>query len=203
MAVWSGQQVRMETALHALFILIVFWSLSREEISPFVIGLVCGLTVWVRPDGLSLIGPVLMCMVLSKQKWQKILRDIVWFAGGVLACLVPYLLFNFATGGQWWPNTFFAKQAEYAVYQQEPLLSRIVKMLSQPLIGAGIILTPGLLYLMRESWRKRRWIPIAAIWWLGYTLIYAFFSRLPTSTPGTYSGDARVIFSGRVLGRCS
>ncbi len=173
--VWASGS-GMETALYSLLIMIVFWQLSQENIPPFVIGMVCGLIVWVRPDGLTLIGPVLMVFVLSKREWQRILRDTGLFGLGVLACVAPYLLFNFATGGQWWPNTFYAKQAEYAVYLQETLLLRMGKMLIQPLIGAGIIFAPGLCYLMWDSWRKRRWLPIAAgIWWLGFSLIYAFF----------------------------
>lgn len=173
--VWASGS-GMETALYALLILIVFWLLSRENPPSFVIGLVCGLMTWVRPDGLTLIGPVLMVSVLSKREWQRTLREIGLFFLGVLACVAPYLLFNFATGGQWWPNTFYAKQAEYAVYLQESLLLRMGKMLIQPLIGAGIIFAPGFLYVLWDSWRKRRWLPIAAgIWWLGFSLIYAFF----------------------------
>ncbi len=178
--VWAAGS-GMETGLHALLILIVLWMLAEKRIRPLAIGLVCGLTVWVRPDGLTLIGPALMVLVLSEQTWQQIIRKVAWLVIGVLICLIPYLVFNFATGGNWWPNTFFAKQAEYAILLQEPFLTRMGQLLSQPMIGAGFLIAPGFVYLVWDSWQMRRWVAIAAaIWWLGFTFIYA------VSLPVTY-----------------
>ncbi len=178
--VWAAGS-GMETGLHALLILVVFWMLAEDRIPALAVGLVCGLTVWVRPDGLTLIGPALMVLALSKQTWQQMIRRIGWLLIGMLICVVPYLVFNFVTGGNWWPNTFFAKQAEYAIYLQEPFLSRMGRLLSQPMIGAGILFAPGFVYQVWISWKSRRWVVIAAaIWWLGFTFIYAL------SLPVTY-----------------
>ena len=178
--VWAAGS-GMETGLHAFLILVVFLMLVEEKIPALAVGLVCGLTVWVRPDGLTLIGPAVMVLVLSKMAWQKIFSKVFRLMTGVLVCLIPYLVFNFASGGNWWPNTFFAKQAEYAILLEEPFLVRIGQLISQPMIGAGLLIAPGFLYLVWESWNKRRWVVLAAaIWWLGYTFVYA------VSLPVTY-----------------
>jgi arabinofuranosyltransferase len=171
----------METGLHALLILGVFWMLAQGNIPTLAIGLVCGLTVWVRPDGLTLIGPAVMVLLLSNHTGQQMLRKLAWLVIGVLAGLVPYLIFNFAAGGNWWPNTFFAKQAEYAILLQEPFLTRLLRLLAQPFIGAGILFAPGFVYEVWNGLQMRRWVAIAAaIWWLGYSFIYAM------SLPVTY-----------------
>jgi hypothetical protein len=55
------------------------------------------------------------------------------------------------------------------------------QLLSQPMIGAGFLIAPGFVYLVWDSWQMRRWVAIAAaIWWLGFTFIYA------VSLPVTY-----------------
>ncbi len=178
--VWAAGS-GMETGLHALLILAVFWMLAGDRIPALAVGLVCGVTVWVRPDGLTLIGPAVMVLVLAKQPRQQIIRTIGLLLIGLLVGVVPYLAFNFATGGNWWPNTFFAKQAEYAILLQEPLFIRMGRLLIQPLIGAGILFAPGFVYQVWIGWKSRRWVVIAAaVWWLGFTFIYA------TSLPVTY-----------------
>lgn len=178
--VWAAGS-GMETCLHALLILAFFWMLASERIPALAVGLVCGLTVWVRPDGVTLIGPAVMVIVLSNPSRPQIIRKLAWFMVGLVVFLTPYLIFNFVLGGHWWPNTFFAKQAEYAVLLKESFLYRIGKLLIQPMVGAGILIVPGFIYLLWHSWKLRKWMVIAAaIWWAGYTFIYA------VSLPVTY-----------------
>jgi hypothetical protein len=93
---------------------------------------------------------------------------------------VPYLLFNRALSGNWWPNTFFAKQAEYAVLRQVPLWRRFLSLASLPLIGPGAILLPGFVLWLWGAVHRRDWRGLAAaVWLLGYLLLYAM--RLPVT----------------------
>jgi hypothetical protein len=107
---------------------------------------------------------------------------------------VPYLLFNRVLAGEWWPNTFFAKQAEYAVIRQIPLWKRYLSQVSLPLIGVGVVLLPGFIYFLMISIRRRSWGNLAGgIWMLGYLFIYAL--RLPvTYQHGRYVIPAMPIY---------
>jgi hypothetical protein len=171
--VWAAGS-GMETALYAFLILSVFWLLARERIPAFGVGLACGLAVWVRPDALTLMGPVVFVLVLTRGSWKAGLRAVVWAVAGLGVGLIPYLLFNRWIGGAWWPNTFYAKQAEYAITLQQPLLSRLGRLAGLPLIGAGLLLLPGAVYAVWQGWKRRQWVTLAAaLWWAGYTAIYA------------------------------
>jgi hypothetical protein len=172
--VWAAAS-GMETGLYACLSLVVFWLLSGEKVPAFSAGLVCGLMVWVRPDGLTLIGPVIFVSALSQSTWRARVQKASWGFAGLLVGLAPYLAFNRLLGGTWWPNTFYAKQAEYAIRLQEPLLFRFARLLSLPWIGVGVLLVPGFLFAAWNFWKQRSWVGLAAVlWWLGFTLIYAF-----------------------------
>ncbi len=98
----------------------------------------------------------------------------------MLAVVLPYLGFNFALSGAWWPNTFFAKQAEYAIYRQLPLWQRFLQQAELLVIGPGALLLPGFLLIVIHSVRRKNWAALAgAIWVTGYLMIYAL--RLPVT----------------------
>jgi len=171
--VWAAG-AGMETCLYAGVILAVFWLLARRPCSPMLAGLVCGAAVWVRPDGLTLLGPVFLVIGLSATGWKARWRGLAAAAGGFLVGFLPYLVFTRALGGAWWPNTLYAKQAEYAVLQQVPYLERLAQQAALPLVGAGIVLIPGFLAAVWFSVKERQWLALAAaLWWAGYTAIFA------------------------------
>ena len=171
--VWAAGS-GMETVLFALVILWLFWWISRFPRATFWAGLICGLCVWLRPDGLTLAGPIGFVVVLSTPDWKTRGKGLLLALGGILIGVLPYLLFNQALGGNWWPNTLFAKQAEYAIRLNEPYLLRFGRLISLPLIGAGIALVPGFLACVWTGWTRKQWVVLAAVlWWLGYTAIYA------------------------------
>jgi hypothetical protein len=98
----------------------------------------------------------------------------------VVGSIALYFLFNQVTAGSWLPTTFFAKQAEYSSALYTPLGARYFALISLPMIGAGIILLPGLLVYAIKIWKEKNWVAAAAfLWWLGITLIYAL--RLPVT----------------------
>jgi hypothetical protein len=190
--------------------LLVLWLLVRASRHPVggsartwgALGFLIGLSVWVRPDGLTLAGPALFALAFSRRgkenKWRKMLRfrvnALAVFSLGVLIAFLPYLVFNQATAGTWWPNTFFAKQAEYAVLRTLPISYRYLAQLGLPLVGAGILLAPGFVYFAWRLVRQANWGGLAgAIWFLGYLFLYAW--RLPvTYQHGRYIMPAMPVF---------
>ncbi len=191
--VWAAVS-GMETTLYAAMILAVFWLLRRQTKAFWAAGALAGLAVWVRPDGVTLIGPVLFVIVLSAPTWRartlRILPALAAFSVGVGL----YLLFNRLSAASWLPNTFYAKQAEYAIYQQFPLWQRFFSLAGLPLVGTGVLLLPGAVFSVWHAYRDRRWVLLSmAIWWLGYTLLYAV--RLPvTYQHGRYLMPAMPVF---------
>ena len=113
----------METLLHGLIVTTVLVLLMTNTPRYLTLGLLTGLAVWVRPDGLTLLGPVLMTILFTEQDTRSRLTAITRYLIGFGSLFVFYLLFNLAIGGTPMPNTFYAKQAEYASWQTLPILN--------------------------------------------------------------------------------
>ncbi len=169
----------METLLLGLIVLLVLRMTGLARGRGWVwVGLLVGVAVWVRPDGITLIGPAAFVLWLVEPGWRARWRSLLWLAAGLLGVFLPYLLFNLSIQGSLLPNTFFAKQAEYALERQAPLLTRFLNELKLPLIGGGLFLLPGTIWFTWRSWRRKRWLALAGLlWFLGYALLYAL--RLP------------------------
>ncbi len=145
------------------------------------LGLGLGLLVWLRPEGLALGLPLGWAIVVRyAPRWRQIGRA---GAAALLAAALPlalYLAFNATVGGHLWPNTFYAKQAEYAALQARPLGERWARVAAPLLAGPGSLLVPGLLWGAVVAWRRRRWIWFAApLWAAGHLTAYAL--RLPVA----------------------
>jgi hypothetical protein len=90
------------------------------------------------------------------------------------------LLFNFQTAGTIWPSTLYAKQAEYAVLRDQPIILRFLRVAEAPLIGPAVLLLPGILVAVGVAVRRRRWASLSPIVWaLLYLGIFAL--RLPVT----------------------
>ncbi len=177
--VWAAAS-GMETLLHALAILLTLYLISLPKVKWFWIGLMIGIIVWVRPDGLTLLGPAGFVLILDAKSWRERFWGTGKLALGFLSGFIPYLIFNFQLSGSMWPNTFYAKQAEYAILYQFPLIDRLGNLFLLPLIGAGAMLIPGLFYGVWQAIRRWNWSYLAAfLWWAGYTSLYAV--RLPVT----------------------
>jgi hypothetical protein len=182
---WSATS-GMETLLHGLLILEVIGLLMEGSRQYLTLGLLAGLSVWVRPDGLTLMGPILFTALLHektfKARWGALLKVSIGF--GIL--FVFYLLFNLALSGTPMPSTFYAKQAEYGEYWLSlPLSERMTDYLLPVIASPFVVLLPGLFLWIKSVLRERSWGALAGLlWFLGYVGIY--FMRLPAYQHGRY-----------------
>jgi hypothetical protein len=191
--VWAAGS-GMETLLAALLVTGILLLQAKPNLNGWIIGILIGVGAWVRPDLITLLGPVGLTIFLNGPTWLVRVRDGLKTLLGFGALFVPYLVFNRILAGTLWPNTFYAKQAEYAVLQQVPLLSRYLAQLQLPLVGVGIALLPGLTYFLVKAWQGRWWGALSAVVW-GLLYLAVFALRLPvTYQHGRYVMPAMPVF---------
>jgi hypothetical protein len=185
--VWAALS-GMETLLYgvlSLAVVTILFRLSSQSEDNYHgwlgLGLLVGVGVWLRPEAVTLLGPVGMVAVLMNAgKPATRFKNILAAFLGFTAIFVTYLIFNHWLAGSWWPNTFYAKQAEYAVMQGLPFLSRLVWQFSPLLAGGLAVLLPGFILNMYYSIKKHDWAALAGgIWALGHITMYAW--RLPVT----------------------
>ena len=199
-AAFSG----METLLFAS---IVVWLLerymtweidqNREEGTkrrtfgtPFALGILGGLLILVRPEGILLLGLLLVAglLVRRRRSLRRTLSIAADGAAGVGLLLIPYVVFNLLSNGSVFPNTFYAKQTEYAALLDVPLWIRLWRVLRPTLIGAQVMLVPGAIYAVICLWRSGEALPsqphlsrftrlVPVVWWALTLIVYAL--RLP------------------------
>ena len=182
---WSAVS-GMETLLHGLIILAVLGALITGSRRYLALGLLTGLSVWVRPDGLTLLGPILFVALLSEKTWH-LRREAVWKTLiGFGSLVLPYVLFNLALSGNPMPNTFYAKQAEYGSYwMARSMLDRTVEYLGPILASPFVALLPGAIVWLGKRVRAQNWGVVASLLWVfGYIAIY--FVSLPAYQHGRY-----------------
>jgi hypothetical protein len=183
----------METLLHGLIVTLVLSMLMANSRRYLALGLLTGLAVWVRPDGLTLLGPVVLTLLMMEADGRSRIAALTRYLIGFGSLFVPYLLFNLAVGGTPMPNTFYAKQAEYASWQQLSIVTRLGQMSLQLLVGPALVLLPGLILWVKSSIDQRRWGSLAAmIWCAGYLALYVM--RLPLYQHGRYIMPAMPAF---------
>ena len=182
---WSAVS-GMETLLHGLIILTVMGMLITGSRRYLTLGVLTGLSVWVRPDGLTLLGPIIFVALLSEKTWYRrgeaIWKTMIGFGSLVL----PYVFFNLALSGNAMPNTFYAKRAEYGMFWlSKPFPERLSDYLAPILASPFLVLVPGAVIWLVKRIRAQNWGALASLLWVwGYIAIY-FFS-LPAYQHGRY-----------------
>ncbi len=172
----------METILYICIILSIFYYLITGKTEKLgIYWLLLGIVIFVRPDGITLIGPYLMLnfiYILRKKdfSFKKLLFSLLV----IIIFVFLYGFFNFRLSGEYLPNTFFAKQAEYQILYSKPLMTRFFELFMISITGAGILLLPGFIYNFMISVKERKWEIISVyLWFIGYLLIYSV--RLPVT----------------------
>ncbi len=177
--VWAAAS-GMETLLLAVLSLAVLFLLLSHNIHWFLVGLLVGMGVWIRPDAILLLGPVGLYFFINIWKRNVETRDLGKILLGFGVPFIAYLLLNQTISGNFWPNTFYAKQMEYREMLEQPLVRRVWSVFQQHIVGMGVLLLPGFIYKVWDSIRKREWALLAfVIWWFGFIIAYAL--RLPVA----------------------
>lgn len=164
----------------------------------FWLGIWIGISVWVRPDGVTLLAPAGAAVLFPDGGRGRAggarVRALAAVGLGFVLVFLPYLGFNQMLAGAWWPNTFFAKQAEYAALREGFFLSRLGEQLGLLTVGVGAVLLPGVGVFGARALSGRRWGALAGMGWVvGYAGLYAW--RLPvTYQHGRYLMPAIPIF---------
>lgn len=190
--VWAAMS-GMETLLHGLIVTTVLILLMTKTLQYLTLGLLTGLAVWVRPDGLTLLPPIVLVILLNEEDAPSKLKALWKCFIGFGSIFLFYLVFNLIVGGTPMPNTFYAKQAEYASWQAMPIINRLGQMSLQLLVGPSLVLLPGIIAWVIKSAREKHWGSIATLLWcFGY--LYLYTSRLPVYQHGRYLMPAMPIF---------
>lgn len=206
----SGMETLLFTAL-SLTLLDAFLAGADHLRSWFGIGLLGGLLTLTRPEGMVLLALVGLARLMA-DRWQKtegkgrtpmaapfaslragssfFFRWAIVVGLGFALLIVPYLAFNRVSGAGWLPNTFYAKQQEYAVLLAEPYLLRLARLVGTTWVGPQVLLVPGFAWMV---WRTLSsfpsptrgggrgegftWLPLA--WWATFLALYAW--RLPVT----------------------
>lgn len=143
-------------------------------------GLLLGAASLARPEGFTLLAPLGLAAILSMPDWRKRTQALGQMLLAFALFFLPYLLLNRALSGNVWPNTFYAKQAEYAALLGRPLTARVLEQFATPLMGAGVLMLPGFLACIYRAARRRNWaLLLGAAWVIGFLALYAL--RLPVS----------------------
>lgn len=183
----------METLLQALLATSVLVLLATGSRRYLATGLLTGLSVWARPDGLTLAGPVLLALLTVEPSIRAKARAALMFLIGIGALVLPYLVFNLVLSDRPLPNTFYAKQAEYAAWQSQSPLLQVGALLLQLLTGPALLLLPGFITWIVHTVRSRDVRMAAAMLWCGgYLLLYIV--RLPPYQHGRYLMPAMPAF---------
>jgi hypothetical protein len=155
-------------------------------------GILSGLLILTRPDGVVLILLVCIGVLFSDISPPKNFFYVTVYIVTALMPVLPYFLFNWMASGTVWPNTFYAKQAEYAVILTVPLFQRVTQLLYfsfggpdsgwQGMSSPHLLLLPGLLVMMwnsvrRDIVKRNLFYTVPLLWAGGHVFLYAW--RLP------------------------
>lgn len=175
--VWAALS-GMETILIVLISLLIFrWMLEKRN-DWWIPGILTGISVWIRPDGLTFVGPLLLSLLFRRVSTRKLLGFAACYLGSLILVACPYFIFNHFVAGDFWPNTFYAKQTEYEILRQAGLIPNYLKLARQAVTGIGIILLPGLIVEILDIFKKKSWERAGILlWFMGYVGVYAL--RLP------------------------
>lgn len=175
-AVSSG----METILVIFLYISMIFLLMNQQKFTWKFAIIASLLIWVRPDAITFLGIIGLILIddIFGQK-NKIFYYWKLFSSLIISTSL-YGYFNYFLNGSYFPNTFYAKQTEYAILYNTPLITRLLNLAIIPLAGVGVIFLPFFLYQIYLSIRNKNINFIAlALWIFGFITLYAL--RLPVT----------------------
>jgi hypothetical protein len=189
-AAFSGMETILFTWLALLLMSLQFSILSSQfSVGGWKLagaGIVAGLLALARPEGVllaGLVGLIWLWYGWHAARWRGV-GTAVGYGIAFLVVVSPWLVFNLRVSGQPWPNTFYAKQAEYRVLLSLPIWTRLARVVLPTIAGPQFLLIPGFLYAaLRARTRphpqvsKAVFLPL--LWWGLTILVYAL--RLPVN----------------------
>ncbi|MCB0014162.1 MAG: hypothetical protein KDE34_19755, partial [Anaerolineales bacterium] len=124
-AAGSGMETLLFIAL-GLQAILAYYQVGPSRWGAARVGLLAGMMILVRPDGLPLLLLLALALLVGTPglTWRQRLTNVLLTLAAAALPLIPYFLFNRWASDQWWPNTFYAKQSEYAMLLAEPLWQR-------------------------------------------------------------------------------
>lgn len=178
--VWAALS-GMETIASAAVVVLVLSLVEDERVSAWTVGTLIGLGIWIRPDVVSLFLPVLWVIYFRRTEGiRSKVGEIVRAVAATLLVMIPYFLLNYSQSGSIWPSTYYAKQAEYALLRDTPILPRLAGLIRAPLVGLGAVMVPGFLFAAVRDLRERQWWRLAPlVWAAAFVVLYAL--RLPVT----------------------
>jgi hypothetical protein len=146
-----------------------------------VVGLWGGALMLSRPEGVLVFIVTAVYGLLVPGRW---IRKFIWLVLASLGFAVvaaPFFGLNVLVSGDIWPNTFSAKQTEYSVLYQTPYAARLLEQISVVMVGAQILLLPGVIYELYRDIRYRTDLVslVPWVWVLAHLALYA--ARLPVT----------------------
>jgi len=168
----------METIAYTFVIVLIAYLVWMDHPKWWLVGFTCGLLIWIRPDGLTILGPVCFVILARILNKQFNCRDFLKFAFPLVMFVAGYCIFNYATTSQIFPNTFYAKQMEYRELLQTPLFTRILNEFYPLLVGVCVLILPGFIFkTVMSTIRKDLSMLGFSLWVIGYVVLFAV--RLP------------------------
>nr|MBN1229154.1 hypothetical protein [Anaerolineae bacterium] len=186
--VWASAS-GMETMLFAALV-VWFWVWVLSQYTSgytwqqgLLLGLFGGGLFLARPEGIVAAG-IAGAAWLIRSRGR--MRDrILWAASaafGLAAILLPLFMFNSAIGDTLFPNTFYAKQTEYALLWNLPLIGRLFDQFRVVFVGAQVLLIPVLVLSIWQAARRgphELWLYLPLVWCVSHLVLYAI--RLPVT----------------------
>ncbi|HET9589025.1 MAG TPA: hypothetical protein VFO91_09580, partial [Anaerolineales bacterium] len=152
-ATLSGMEISLFTFLSLLILLALY-----HNTSPFLMGLLIGLTFLIRPEGI--IFALLYGMKLlftNRVDLRRFLIKVGAFAGIFLLVIGPWILFNLVYNGRPFPSTISSKFMQYGYpWSLWNSFAYLVKVSIYFINGPLMLLIPGVVVALYDTFRKRR-----------------------------------------------
>jgi hypothetical protein len=190
--VWAAVS-GMETLLFLLLTLLILGMLLIGSSRYLAQGILVGLAVWVRPDALTLLVPAGAAALLAEGSKRERARAVLLLSLGLLLLLTPYIAMNLALSATPFPNTLYAKLAEYAAWRASAITIKLENFSLIFFAGISLVLFPAAVGAVVQGVRTHGWRTLLVLGWAaGYA--WLFTSRLPVYQNGRYLMPATGVY---------